>query len=50
MYMHINRGKDAVKIDFGMIYSDKIGDVKPVINRILLLWDLEHGRNRMRLV
>ena len=48
-YDSINRYDNPEKVDFGTIYSDNVHGVKPVLNAILKMWDLENGRNKMKL-
>ena len=45
----INRYDNPEKVNFETIYSDNVHDVRPVINAILEMWDLENGRNKMKL-
>ena len=49
LYGSVNRVGCDRKVDFGKIYSDSIDDVRPVIDAILAMWDLGHGRNKMRI-
>ena len=44
----LNRYRELDKIDFEMIYSDDWDKVMPVICSILSIWDLEHGRNKIK--
>ena len=48
-YSTINRYDNPEKVDFESIYSDNVDDVMPVINAVLEIWDLENGRNKMKL-
>ena len=48
LYGSVNRVDSDQKVDFEKIYSDSIDDVRPVIDAILEMWDLEHGKNKMR--
>ena len=47
-YRDINLYDSAHKLDTTMIFSDEIEMVRPVIQRILSMWDLEHEKNTMR--
>ena len=48
LYGSVNRVDSDQKVDFGKIYSNSIDDVRPVIDAILEMWDLEHSKNKMR--
>ena len=47
-YSNINFYSQAEKIDFEKIYSDELSDVITVVNAILTIWDLEHGKNTVK--
>ena len=47
-YRDINLYDSAHKLDTTMIFSDEIEMARPVIQRILSMWDLEHEKNTMR--
>ena len=47
-FRNINRHHKVEKIDFDKLYSDKLEHVLPVIKSILSMWDLEHGKNKMK--
>ena len=47
-YYPINRYENPEKVDFETIYSNNVNDVRPVINAILEMWDLENGRNKTK--
>ena len=44
-YRAVNRYDSTGKIDFENIYSDELNDVMIVVDSILAIWDLEHGKN-----
>ena len=48
LYAEYNRLNSSEKIDFGEVYSDRADVAKPIIDAILSLWDLKHGKNKMR--
>ena len=49
-YSSINRYDNPDKIDFNKIYSDETDDVMHVVSAILDIWDLENGKNKMKVV
>ena len=49
-FRHVNRCDGADKIDFEKIYSDDQDDVITVVNTILVIWDLYHGKNTINLI
>ena len=44
-FRNVNRCDQAEKIDFENIYSDELDDVLTVVDAILSIWDLYHGKN-----
>ena len=47
-YRYVNWYECNEKIDFEKIYSDELGDVLYVVDAVLKVWDLEHGKNAVR--
>ena len=47
-YKHSNLCESQTKIDMEMLYCDDIEKIRPIIVRILSMWDLEHGKNSMK--
>ena len=43
-YRYVNWYESNEKIDFERIYLGEMGDVLHVVDAILKVWDLEHGR------
>ena len=48
LYRNVNLFDSSDKLDFDMIYSDKIEDSLHVVDIILKVWDLGNGRNVTR--
>ena len=44
----MNLSNSCEKVDYQMLYSEDRGESMVVIDKILSLWDLGNGRNRMR--
>ena len=44
-YRAVNKYDSTEKINFENIYSDELDDVMIVVDSILAIWDLEHGKN-----
>ena len=47
-YCHVNQYGKADKIDFEKVHSDELTEAMTVINAILNVWDLEHGKNTVK--
>ena len=47
-FRDVNRCDQADKVDFEKIYSDEPDEVITVVNAILTIWDLYHGKNTIR--
>ena len=47
-YCDVNWYKKAEKIDFEKVYSDELTEAMTVVNAILAVWDLEHGKNTVK--
>ena len=47
-FRDVNRCDKVDKIDFEKIYSDEMDEVITVVNAILTIWDLYHGKNTIR--
>ena len=48
LYKDINAYDSDEKVDFKLIYSDEMEQIKKVINIILTMWDLGCGKNEIR--
>ena len=47
-YIHINRAKEDVKIDFCEVYSRDVKILSKIAGDILKMWNLENGQNTMK--
>ena len=47
-YCHVNQYGKADKIDFEKVHSDELTEAMTVINAILNVWNLEHGKNTVK--
>ena len=48
-YRDVNLYEQSEKIDFEKIYSDEMTEAMTVVDVILAVWDLEHGKNTVKL-
>ena len=48
LYANVNLFSSDVRVDFSMIHSDDEEQIGKVIRAILSMWDLEYGRNSVK--